>query len=67
MDTPDVIELTNKRVYGILSKMHLRMQMDAISSQLKSGSQSKIFIAPVDAQKGENGTTINVFEVHLMV
>ena len=67
MDTPDVIEITNKMVYGILSKMHLRMQMDAISSQLKSGSQSKIFIAPVDAQKGENGTTINVFEVHLMV
>ena len=38
MDTPDVIEITNKRVYGILSKMHLRMQMDAISRQLKSGS-----------------------------
>ena len=38
MDTPDVIEITNKMVYGVLSKMHLRMQMDAISSQLKNGS-----------------------------
>ena len=41
--------------------------MDAKSGQLKNESKSKIFSAPGDAQESANGTTINMFDVRLMV
>ena len=51
----------------MLSKMHLRVQMDAKSGLLKNESKSEIFSSPGDTQQSPNGTTINVFDVHLMV
>ena len=41
--------------------------MDAKSGQLKNESESELFIASGDARESANGTTINAFEVHLMV
>ena len=41
--------------------------MDAKSGQLKSESKIEIFSVPGDAQESVNGTTINVFDVRLMV
>ena len=41
--------------------------MDAKSGQLKNESKSEIFSAPGDAQESANGTTINMFNVRLMV
>ena len=41
--------------------------MDAKSVQLKNESKSEIFSAPGDAQESANGTTINMFDVRLMV
>ena len=41
--------------------------MDAKSGQLKNESKSEIFSAPGDAQESANGTTINMFDVRLMV
>ena len=41
--------------------------MDAKSGQLKNESKSEIFSAPGDAQESANRTTINMFDVRLMV
>ena len=41
--------------------------MDAKSGQLKNESKSEFFRAPGDAQESANGTTINMFDVRLMV
>ena len=41
--------------------------MDAKSGQFKNESESEIFSAPGDAQESANGTTINMFDVRLMV
>ena len=49
----------------MLSKMDLRVQMDAKSGQLKK-SKSEIFSAPGDAQDSANGTTINAFDMPLL-
>ena len=47
MAPPNVIEIANERVYGMhlrmLSKIDLRVQMDAKSDQLKNKSKSEIF------------------------
>ena len=51
----------------MLSKMDLRVQMVAKSHQLKNESKSEIFSAHVDAKESAKGTTINVFDVSLMV
>ena len=51
----------------MLSKTDLRMQMDATSDQLKNENKSELFSALVDAQESANGTTINSFEVCLIV
>ena len=51
----------------ILSKINLRVQMDAKSGHLKSEGKSDIFSAPGDAQESANGTTINAFDVRLIV
>ena len=51
----------------MLSKMDLRVQMDAKSVQIKNESETEIFSAPGKAQKFVNGTTISVFDVRLMV
>ena len=51
----------------MLSKMNLRVQMGAKSSQLKNESKSEIFIAPAYTQESTNVTTINAFDVRLMV
>ena len=48
------------------SKMDLRVQMDAKYRQLKK-NETKILSAPGDVQESPNGTTINVFDVRLMV
>ena len=48
----------------MLSKMNLTVQMDAKSTQLKNESKCT---APGDAQDSTNGTTINAFEVRLMI
>ena len=49
------------------SKMDLRVQMDAKSGQLKNESKTKIFFEPGDAQQSANGTTINMFDLSLIV
>ena len=51
----------------MLSKMDLRVQMDAKSVQIKNESETEIFSAPGKAQKFVSGTTISVFDVRLMV
>ena len=51
----------------MLSKMDLRVQMVAKSRQLKNESKREIFSAPGDAKQSAKGTTINVFDVSLMV
>ena len=68
---PIVTEIANDRVYGthlrMSSKMLLRVQMNVKFGQLKNEDKTKIFSAPGDAQESANGTTINVFDVSLMV
>ena len=51
----------------MISKMDLRVQMNGKSGQLKNESKSDDFRASDDAQESANGTTINVFDVRLMV
>ena len=51
----------------MLSKMDLKVQVDAKSGQLQNESKCEIFSAPGDAQESENRTTINVFDVCLIV
>ena len=51
----------------MLSKMDLRLQMDAKSGQLKNESKSEIFSAPGDVQQSANRTTTNAFNVRLIV
>ena len=51
----------------MLSKMHLSVQIGAKYGQLKNESNSEISSAPGDAQKSANRTTINMFDVRLMV
>ena len=51
----------------MLSKMDLKVEMGAKCGRLKNQSKSEIFRAPGDAQDGANGTTINAFNVCLMV
>ena len=67
----DVTEIANESLYEthlrMLLKIGLRVHMDAKSSQLKDESKSKFFSAPSDAQKNVNETTINAFEMRLMV
>ena len=50
----------------MLSKMDLRVQMDAKSAQLKNESKSELFSAPADAQESAKRTAINAFELRLM-
>ena len=47
--------------------MDLRVLMDPKSSQLKNQSRSEIFNVPGNAQEIVNGTTINAFDVRLVV
>lgn len=49
-----------------LSKMDLRVQVDAKSGQLKNHIKNELFSEPGDAQESASRTTINVFEVRLM-
>ena len=51
----------------MLSKIDLKVQMDAKSGQLSNESRSKVFGAPNDARESVNETTINAFDVRLMV
>ena len=51
----------------MLSKMDLKVQMDAKSGQLKSESKSEIFSTSGDAQESANRTKTNVFDVRFMV
>ena len=51
----------------MLSKMDLRVQMDAKSAQLKNESKSELFSAPAHVQENAKRKTINAFEVRLMV
>ena len=58
----------------MLSNMHLRVQMDAKSGQLKNESESEMFRAPSDAQEIASGTLmldvclmVNAFALRLMV
>ena len=68
---PNVIEIANESVYGMhlrmLSKMDLSVQMNAKSAQFENENKSEHFSAPADAQESTNGTTINAFEVCLMI
>ena len=50
----------------MLSKMDIRLQMDAKSAQLKNESKSELFSAPADAQESAKRTAINAFELRLM-
>ena len=67
----DVTEIANESLYEthlrMLLKIGLWVHMDAKSSQLKDESKSKFFSAPSDAQKNVNETTINAFEMLLMI
>ena len=47
--------------------MDLKVQMNAKSVHLKNESKSQLYSAPDDAQGSANGTTINAFEVWLML
>ena len=51
----------------ILSKLDLRVQMDTKSGQSKNESKREVSSAPDDVQESANGTTINAFDVPLMV
>ena len=51
----------------MLSKIDLKVQIDAKSGQLKNESKSEIFSAPGDVQESANGTNINAFDVHLII
>ena len=51
----------------MLSKMDISVQMDEKFAQLKNESKIELFSAPADAQESENGTTLNAFEVRLMI
>ena len=51
----------------MISQMDLRVQMYAKSAQLKNESKGELFSAPVDGQESAKRTTINAFEVRLMV
>ena len=51
----------------MLSKIDLKVQIDAKSGQLKNESKSEIFSAPGDVQESANGTNINAFDVRLIV
>ena len=66
-----MIEIANESEYRthlrMLSKMDLRMKINAKSSQLKNESKSELFSAPGDAQENTYETTINTFEVRLMI
>ena len=70
MAPPNVIEIANERVYGMhlrmLSKIDLRVQMDAKSDQLKIKVKVKFFSAHDDAQESGNGTTMKAFDVRLV-
>ena len=61
--------IANEREYGtqlrMLSKMDLRVQMDAKSGQLKNESKSEVFSAPDDSQERTNGTTKGEIKVSL--
>ena len=50
----------------MLSKMDLRVQMDAKSGQLKIKVKAK-FLVSGDAQESSSGTTINVFDIRFVV
>ena len=67
----NVIGIANERVQGthlrMVSKMGLRVQMDAKCGQLKNKSTSENFSAPSDAQESAIGTTINAFDLRFMV
>ena len=71
MTPPNVTEIAYESVYGMhlrmLSKMDLRVQTNAKSGQLKNESKNELFSAPGDAQESENGTTVNAFELRLMI
>ena len=47
--------------------MGLRVQMDPKSGLLKNESKNELFSTPGDAQESANGTTINAFDVRLMI
>ena len=68
---PEVIKIANKSVYvthlRILSKMDLRVQLDAKSGQLKNVSKTERFSAPDDGKESASVITVNAFEVRLMV
>ena len=51
----------------MLSKMELRLQMDAKSGQLKNEGNSEIFSTFDDAQDSANGTAIIASEVCSMM
>ena len=51
----------------MLSKMDIRVQMDAKSAQLRNECKIEHFSAPADPQDSAKRTTINAFEVSLMV
>ena len=53
--------------WPMLSKMDLKLQIDAKSGQLKNKSKSEVFSAPGDPQESANRTAINAFDMRLMV
>ena len=63
--------IANESVYKthwrVFLKMDLRVQMDAKSDQLKNQSKGELFSAPDDVQESAHGTTINAFDVCLMI
>ena len=71
IDPQNVTDIANERVYathlGMLSKIDLKVQMDAKSGQLSNESRSKVFGAPNNARESAIKTTINAFDVRLMV
>ena len=51
----------------MLSKMDLRVKIDAKPGLLKNESKSGIFSAPGDVQDSANGAAINAFDLCFMV
>lgn len=67
----DLFEIPHERVYRahlkILLKVHVKVQTNAKAGPLNLEGKGALFSAPYDAQKSADRTTINVFEVRLMV
>ena len=66
--TNSASDIANESVCGMHLKMLSKMVlMDAKSGQLKTEKNIELFSAPGDVQESANRTTVNAFQVRLMI